>query len=329
MIINHKFAKSKNNTEIMSKIYTIGESLLDIIFKNNQPITAKAGGSMLNSAISLGRLNMDISHISEFGKDSAGTIIEEFLQTNNVNTTNISSYNHIKTTLALAFLDNNNNATYSFYKDNPKERTLNIPEFNANDILLFGSIYAITKELRKPVIDILNAAKKANAIIIYDPNFRKNHLNELNEVKDFIKKNTEYASIIKASDEDIENIFGITNKQETYNIIKTAGCNNLIITENKKGVSLFTKNIIKHYDVPDIIPVSTIGAGDSFNAGIIYALYKLAISNSDINNFDIHLWDKIIEAGIAFASDVCMSYDNYISDNIVSTYTSVNNDLYS
>jgi len=303
----------------MSKIYTIGESLLDIIFKNNQPITAKAGGSMLNSAISLGRLNMDISHITEIGKDAAGNLIEEFLQTNNVKTTNITSYNDIKTTLALAFLDNNNNASYSFYKDNPKERFLNIPDFSENDILLFGSIYAITKELRKPVIDILNAAKNAKAIIIYDPNFRKNHLNELNEVKGFIEDNIKYASIVKASDEDIENIFGITDTQETYNFIKTAGCNNLIITENKKGVSLFIENSIKHYDVPEIIPESTIGAGDSFNAGIIYAINKLAITNLDINNIDIPLWDKIIETGIAFATDVCLSYENYISDKIIAT----------
>ena len=76
---------------------------------------------------------------------------------------------------------------------------------------------------------------------------------------------------------------------------------------------------MKHYDVPEINPVSTIGAGDSFNAGIIYALDKLALTNSDINNIDILLWDKIIETGIAFASDVCMSYENYISDKIIAT----------
>ncbi len=303
----------------MSKIYTIGESLLDIIFKNKQPITAKAGGSMLNSAISLGRLNMDVSHITEIGKDEAGNLIDEFLQINNVKTTNITSYNHIKTTLALAFLDNNNNASYSFYKDNPNERFLNIPEFNENDILLFGSIYAITKELRNTIVEILSAAKQAQTIIIYDPNFRKNHLNELNEVEDFIDENISYASIVKASDEDIENIFGITNMTEAYNIIKKAGCKNLIITENKKGVRLFTKNIIKHYDVPEINPVSTIGAGDSFNAGLIYAINKLSITNLDVNNIDIPLWDKIIETGIAFATDVCLSYDNYISDKIVAT----------
>ena len=303
----------------MSKIYTIGESLLDIIFKNKQPITSKAGGSMLNSAISLGRLNMDVSHISDIGKDAAGNLIDEFLEINNVKTTNITKYDCVKTTLALAFLDNNNNASYSFYKDNPNERFLNIPEFKENDILLFGSNYAITKEIRNAIVEILCAAKQAKTIIIYDPNFRKNHLNVLNEVEDFIDENISYASIVKASDEDIENIFGINNMQEAYNIIKTAGCNNLIITENKKGVSLFTKNSMKHYDVPEINPVSTIGAGDSFSAGIIYALDKLALTNSDINNINILLWDKIIETGIAFASDVCMSYENYISDKIIAT----------
>ena len=39
----------------MRKIYTIGETVLDIIFKNGQPVASKAGGSMLNTAVSLGR----------------------------------------------------------------------------------------------------------------------------------------------------------------------------------------------------------------------------------------------------------------------------------
>ena len=63
-----------------------------------------------------------------------------------------------------------------------------------------------------------------------------------------------------------------------YDKIKELGCNILIITENKKGVHLYYKDAYLHYDVPQITPVSTIGAGDSFNAGIIYAINKLNLS---------------------------------------------------
>ena len=69
----------------MKKIYTIGETVYDIIFKNCQPIAAKAGGSMLNSSVSLGRLGLPVSFISEIGKDQVGGFIFVFLIDYNFN----------------------------------------------------------------------------------------------------------------------------------------------------------------------------------------------------------------------------------------------------
>ncbi len=307
----------------MRTIYTLGESLLDIIFKNNQPLTAKAGGSMLNTAISLGRLNQNIYHISELGADNSADIIKEFLSNNNVNTKLITEYNNSKTALALAFLDANNNASYSIYKDYPNERTLIIPDFNNEEILLYGSIYAITFELRNAVINILNKAKENNVLLIYDPNIRKNHLNNDDKIriaKEFIEENIRYATIVKASDEDLMNIYGNYSLDTIYDKIKELGCKNLIITENKKGVHLYFSEGYFHYKVPQITPISTIGAGDSFNAGIIYTINKLNLSIDTINNLNKTDWDKIIKTGIIFATDVCKSYENYISDTIKTIY---------
>jgi len=68
----------------MRKIYGIGETVLDIIFKNNQPQAAKAGGSVLNSVVSMGRMNLPVSFISEYGQDDVGTLIDDFLKSNGV-----------------------------------------------------------------------------------------------------------------------------------------------------------------------------------------------------------------------------------------------------
>ena len=317
-IIYYKFANSNLNLMFMKNIYTLGESLIDIIFECDKVKDAIPGGSMLNTAISLGRMGLDIHHITELGNDSGGNLIEQFLKTNHVKNDNITKYKNHQTALALAFLDANNNANYTFYKRNPRKRILKCPDFKKDDILLFGSIYSITKELREPILNILNEAKKAGDIIVYDPNIRKNHLKDLKKFKQFIDENINYATIVKASDEDVENIYSTKDFNEIYNLIKKAGCNNLIITENKNGVNLFTPIITKHYDVPKIRPVSTIGAGDSFNAGIIFAINYLALA--DINNINIPFRDKIIETGIAFATDVCLRYENYISDTIKTNY---------
>jgi len=89
----------------MRKIYAIGESLVDIIFSNGEPKTAKAGGSMLNSAVSLGRIGLPVSLITEYGDDDPGALIDSFLRKNGVGTDLVYRFKNGKTALALAFLD--------------------------------------------------------------------------------------------------------------------------------------------------------------------------------------------------------------------------------
>jgi fructokinase len=71
-----------------------------------------------------------------------------------------------------------------------------------------------------------------------------------------------------------------------------------------------------------IEPVSTIGAGDNFNAGVIASLYSMDASPSSIVNLGQAEWDKIIGTAIEFASEVCLSYDNYIGLPFASRYRS-------
>src|SRR5512139_1052351 len=120
----------------MRKIFGIGETVLDIIFKNGQPQAAKAGGSVLNSAVSMGRMNLPVSFISEYGNDQAGMLIDDFLRENGVDTSHVHRFSDGSTALALAFLDEKNDARYDFYKDYPQNR-LNIvfPEIHKDDIV--------------------------------------------------------------------------------------------------------------------------------------------------------------------------------------------------
>lgn len=106
----------------MRKVYTIGDCVLDIIFENNIPVEAKPGGSFLNSSVSLGRLGINVSLISELGNDRVGNQIKNFLLENGVDIKHISYFSDTNSNLALAFLDENKNADYSFLmaKNDPK-----------------------------------------------------------------------------------------------------------------------------------------------------------------------------------------------------------------
>ena len=100
----------------MRKIFGTGETVLDIIFKNGQPQAAKPGGAMFNSLVSLGRAGLPVYFISEYADDDVGSHIDSFLHSNGVDTSHVHHYSDGKTKLALAFLHERNDATYTFYK---------------------------------------------------------------------------------------------------------------------------------------------------------------------------------------------------------------------
>jgi len=298
----------------MRKVFTIGETVLDLIFDREKKLFAKAGGAMLNSAVSLGRLDIPVSFITEIGEDNAGNYIQEFLHQNNVGTYHCYRFKNGQTALALAFLDDNENADYSFYKNYPKKRMIQkMPLVSSNDIVLFGSFFAITQEVREPLINFIKHAKLQNAIILYDPNFRKPHLHELPEIKDDILENISYSTIVRGSDEDFNLMFNASNANDAFEIVNGKGCSFLIYTSGDKPVEFRSKKISFSMPVQQIKPVSTIGAGDSFNAGIIYNLFINNIHNDNLGGVKEDVWKGIIKSAIKFGSHVCTHYDNYIS----------------
>jgi fructokinase len=304
----------------MRKIFTIGETVLDILFKDKLPVTAKAGGACLNSAVTLGRLNLPVFFIGEYGMDEVGNIIDLFLKENHVSTQYVYRYYDGKSTLALAFLNENNDASYDFYKIYPEKRlAVDFPEIQQDDIVLFGSIYAVTVEIRRKLMEFIQQANKKKAIVIYDPNFRKQHLHELAKLKPLIFDNFAHADIIRGSNEDFSFILGADDADEAYAEIGKY-CRNLLYTANKKGVYVRSPKVKQTLPVKTIDPVSTIGAGDNFNAGIVYSLFRHNIGHKDIENLNEKAWETLVVTAVDFATHVCMNYDNYISEEFAKKY---------
>jgi fructokinase len=304
----------------MRKIYTIGETVLDIIFKNQQPVAAKAGGSMLNTAVSLGRLGMPVHFISEYASDTVGEMIDNFLVLNGVDTQFVYKYNEGKSALALAFLDEENNADYSFYKAYPPKRlNITLPEVNQDDIIMFGSFYGITSEIREILQKFLVHAKSKNAIIIYDPNFRKSHLFELDKLKPAILENMSFATIVRCSNEDIDLIFNLKDVDSAYEVVKPL-CKYFVYTSSVNGVYVRTPSVSAAFPVKKIEPISTIGAGDNFNAGLVYALIQQNIMKQGLSSLPVQLWQILVSIGVDFATEVCLSYDNYVSEKFARSF---------
>lgn len=307
----------------MRKVIGIGETILDILFKDGQPTAAIPGGSVFNGIISLGKMGVSVCFISETGNDKVGTIIKNFMEANGVNTDYINTFPDGKSPVSLAFLDEHNDAEYSFYKDYPRQRLdVAFPVIEEDDIVVFGSYFALNPVLREKVVDFLNYATERKAILYYDPNFRSTHRDEALKLAPILIENLEYADIVRGADQDFANMYnGLTDVDQIYRNKIQFYCSNFLCTAGGKAVSLRTNTLSKKYEVPQLDAVSTVGAGDNFNAGIIYGLLKLDIRHRDVARIREQDWDRIIQYGIEFSADVCRSLNNSVSDEFVKRHS--------
>ena len=298
----------------MRKIIGIGETILDILFKDGIATTSVPGGSTFNSMISLGRVGVSACFVSEIGDDKVGGIVRTFLTDNGVDDRFLTEYPDCKSPISLAFLDADNNATYSFYKEPfGKRADWECPKIERDDIVLFGSYYALNPDLRYKVTALLDEARCAGAIIYYDVNFRRNHAGEAIKLMGTVIENLEYADIVRGSDEDFEVLYRIGEGSRVFKEKIDFYCPRLIYSRGAKGVELYSRELTKSYPIEPITPVSTIGAGDNLNAGILYGLIKYRIRRDDIAHLSERDWDDIIRCGLQFSAETCRHTDNYIS----------------
>ena len=306
----------------MRKVIGIGETILDIIFRDEKPSAATPGGSVFNSIVSLARLGVPVNFISEVGGDHVGRFVRNFMSDNDIPTNYIDVYQDFKSPISLAFLNSQSDADYSFYKVYPESRlNIDLPKVEHDDIVMIGSYYSVTPALRDKHAELLETARKAGAIIYYDPNFRIPHKNEAIKLSQYILENLEYATIVRGSREDFLCLYDIEGADKVYRDCVKFYCPTFIYTQGSEGISLRTATLTKDYKVETLQPVSTVGAGDSFSAGLIYGLLKENIGLDDIPTLDESTWDKIIGYGKTFAAEVCMSFDNYISREFAKNYS--------
>ena len=331
----------------MARIIGIGETVLDILFKNDQPQAAIPGGSTFNSIISLGRAGMDCYIVTETGDDHIGDLTCNYLQRNGVRDTFVSRQQGMKSHLSLAFLNQQNDAQYVFYKDHASVR-MQARELHCqpDDALLFGSFFSINPAIRPAVKTMLQEAHDAGATLYYDINFRKPHIADLPQVYDAIMENMALSSIVRASTEDLLTLFGtdhcpLWQQGNGLKLAKTLCiadlgstdaaiveqavsrlyqglirhyCQRFICTTGSGAVYLCTPQFYQTFTVNKIPTVSTVGAGDNFNAGFLYGLVKNGLNISELTEHD---WATCIEMGKRFAQDVCQSYENSISPTLV------------
>ncbi|MBQ8656883.1 MAG: carbohydrate kinase [Prevotella sp.] len=300
----------------MRKVIGIGETVLDIIFRDEQPVSAIPGGSTFNALISLGRAGVPATFISETGNDRVGRRIIRFLEENHVDASNINVYPESKSPLSLAFLNEQNDAEYIFYKDHPNDRLdFSYPEVCQDDVVLFGSYYALNPVIRPQVLGFLQYAHQRGALLYYDVNFRASHQHEVMKLTANFLENLELADVVRGSHEDFDIMFRTTDTDAIYRSQISFYCRKFICTRGSKPLELRAEGgFRKQYPVRVLDAVSTIGAGDNFNAGFIYGIVKHGITRAMIEDgLTETQWDALISSALSFSAECCRTINNSVS----------------
>lgn len=297
----------------MKRVVGIGETVLDILFKNNMPVKAVPGGSTFNCMISLGRMGLDAAFISEVGNDKVGQMVLDTLKESGIDASSVCRFADGKSPLSLAFLNSNNDAEYLFYKDYPSNRLdVEFPHINPDDVVVYGSYFVLNPVLRSKTKAFLEYAHDRGAILYYDINFRNNHINEKVKLAEALLENLEYADIVRGSCDDFINLYGMEGAERIYKGKIKFYCPNFIYTNGGKDVHLFTKGGEKVYPTNKVEVLSTVGAGDNFNAGVLYGIVSQNISRQELYSMSQERWDSVMRCGLDFSSHACTLLDNYV-----------------
>lgn len=260
---------------------------------------------------------------TQMGKDNVAEIITGFMRRNNVEITHAICVEGRQSTISLAMLDSRNDARYEFFRDSamPKFQTPDI-EFEPGDILLFGSFFAISPATRLQVRELVARARSQGAIIYYDINFRKGPHGNSPHIKEYIEENCALSTIVRGSSEDIGNIYGECTAAEAYRDHISSLCSNFICTKGADSTEVFSPGFHATYPVRKIETLSTIGAGDNFNAGVVYTLSQLPACGATPAALTLgkEEWDKIVTTAHLFSAEVCQSYENYVPEDFLKRY---------
>ncbi|MDI3336867.1 carbohydrate kinase [Defluviimonas aestuarii] len=265
-------------------ILCCGEALIDMIPSVNekgQPsFTPYAGGAVFNTAIALGRLRARTGFLSGISSDLFGSLLRDTLARSNVDSS-MAIISDRPTTLAFVQLTNGH-ASYIFYDENTAGRLLdpaNLPELPDGTLALYFGGISLIGEPGSEFYAALALRESPDRVIMLDPNIRAGFIKDERAYRARLDRIIAHADIVKVSDEDLNWIIpGMLSLDDKVSKICAMGPSLVILTKGGAGVAAAAQGrsmvsvMARRVEVVD-----TVGAGDTFNAGVLSKLSELRL----------------------------------------------------
>jgi fructokinase len=300
-------------------ILCCGEALIDMVpttgANGEQCFAPRCGGAVFNTAIALGRLESDVALLTGLSRDLFGQQLAEELKRSNVNQNSLVLSDH-PSTLAFVQLENGQ-ATYSFFDENSALRELSSAELPAigEDVscLFFGGISLTSGKCADAFAD-LAVRTSADKVIMLDPNIRPGFVKDEEAYRKRLFRMIEHADILKVSDEDLDWILPSNDPLEMKaQALLQGGVSLVLVTRGSKGSFAFLPGgaVIKG-DAARTSMVDTVGAGDTFNAGVLAKLSEFGLlKKTELSSLDHEKVQQALEfANLAASVTVSRSGAN-------------------
>ena len=263
-------------------ILCCGESLIDMLPRTTEAgesaFAPHAGGAVFNTAIALGRLGSDTSFLSGISTDLFGEVLTEALDVSNV-ASDLAIRSGRPTTLAFVKLVEGQ-ASYAFYDEGTAGRMItpnDLPEVPADTKAMFFGGISLVVEPCGAAYEALMMTGPAQAVRMIDPNIRPGFIKDEASYRARIDRMMATADIVKLSDEDLFWLAGEGEVAERAQDLLTKGPSLVCITEGAKGVTGYMRHQTVAVPANKVEVVDTVGAGDTFNAGLLAGLDRAGL----------------------------------------------------
>jgi fructokinase len=248
----------------------VGEALVDLVGqRGSRTLVAHPGGSPANVALGLARLGDQVSLLTHLGRDSFGEMVSAHLRASGVQVDGGSGAG-AKTSLAVASLAAGV-ATYDFRIEWDVGELAPLP-VEARCVHT-GSLATALQPGAAQVTDLLERERERGRVTIsYDPNVRPALLGSPEEARPGIEHLVSLSDVVKVSDEDLRWLYPDRRDVDVARDWLALGAPLVVVTRGGAGVFAVTAGLELDRPATPIDLVDTVGAGDSFTAGLLDGL---------------------------------------------------------
>lgn len=258
------------------RMLCLGEGLIDIVTGPTSS-SERVGGSLLNVAVGIARLSRPASLCAHWAGDPRGRMLSEWARLAGVDLTpGTESAPH--TPVAYARIDDEGRASYEF---DLAWAVPQPPELAAFGHLHTGSL-AATLEPGGSTVQALTSRMRGHGTVSYDPNIRPAVMRKPAAVLERVERLVRMSDVVKASDEDLRWLYPGTPVADVLRRWLATGPSMLVLTRGPAGADalLAGNRDMLHLDPIRVTVADTVGAGDSFMAGLLTGLCDAGLLGS-------------------------------------------------